>query len=88
MVPIDRMLSSDFKVLVLHILFPVGTDAECQTYLSNVRKGPTDQITAKVLEAIRAEIRHSYGHPGFIPGKYLPDSIKIGCVPDMQKHIF
>ena len=47
----------------------VGTDAECQTYLNNVRKAPSDQITAKVLEAVRAEIRHSYGHPGFIPGK-------------------
>ena len=69
MVPIDRMMSSNLRFLVLHLLFPVGTDAECQTYLNNVRKAPSDQITAKVLEAVRAEIRHSYGHPGFIPGK-------------------
>lgn len=75
MVPINRKLSALLDILVLHLLFPVGTDAECKKYIKNVRSGPTDKITAQVLQVVRKEIVKAYGHPGFIPGFTFTGSI-------------
>ena len=75
MVPINRKLSAKLDILVLHLEFPVGTDAECKKYVENVRKGSVDKVKAQVLRAVKEEVLKLYGHPGFIPGFTFNGSI-------------